>query len=168
MPLAKDEGAAQATRVLATTWSDIAGDGHVPVDPFRIANHLGIDVFEADLAEDVSGLIVKEYNRDPVVLLNADDSENRKRFTLAHELGHYYRWSDDDDEYHRVDRRDFVAAQGTEPDEIFSNAFAAELLMPAEHVRERHKQFQGVADLAWQFRVSEEAMRNRLRTLGLR
>lgn len=66
---------------------DIWGDRKFPVDPVWIANELGLDVVETTLDDDVSGALLKEPEQDPVIILNRNDSNVRKRFTCAHELG---------------------------------------------------------------------------------
>ena len=72
----------------------------------------------------------------PIIGVNSHHHVNRRRFTVAHELGHLI--------LHRkalagrvhVDRRfpvlmrDSAAASGLDPREIEANQFAAELLMP--------------------------------------
>ncbi len=164
----KTDAAKAADRILNEIWADLVGDSDViPVDPVLICHSLGIDVFDAELPPTVSGSITKRYNQDPVILLNKRDSDNRKRFTCAHELGHYVERSDDPGSYEYIDRRDEVAASGRDPHEVFANEFAACLLMPKPQVeRLRRRGLNGVA-LAWQFRVSEEAMKYRLDNLGL-
>ena len=76
----------EATRLRGDTW----GEGRYPVDPVRIAHELGIDVRQSFLSPNVSGALIKEVGQDPVILLNANDSRNRQRFTCAHELGHFF------------------------------------------------------------------------------
>lgn len=52
----------------------------------------GIKVFSLDLPKSVSGLTCwvrrKTGSHVPVIVINAEDSGERQRFTLAHELGH--------------------------------------------------------------------------------
>lgn len=68
-------------------------DGNIPVDPVRIAKSMGIEVLNAALTERVSGAIIKKQGRDAIIFLAEGDSTQRKRFTSAHELGHYYQRS---------------------------------------------------------------------------
>jgi Zn-dependent peptidase ImmA (M78 family) len=143
---------------------------HLPVDPFYIAQQLGIRVFtDARLENDVSGMLVKRPGYDdPEIVLNAHDSRNRQRFTCAHELGHYNKRTQDGDlgEWNFVDRRDALAATGKNPDEIYANQFAAALLMPAPLVKKRAKTNE-ISTLAFEFGVSADAMTFRLKNLGL-
>ena len=116
---------------------DIWGDRKFPVDPVWIANELGLDVVETTLDDDVSGALLKEPEQDPVIILNRNDSNVRKRFTCAHELGHYVKRTENGQplEYEFVDYRGKLASQGVDSEEIFANNFAACLLMPEKEVR---------------------------------
>lgn len=158
----KKEAAEAAARILAETWGD-----RVPVDPARIARAYGIGVREVFLDPDISGALVKETGKDPAILLNAEDSVNRQRFTCAHELGHFVRRTDQPDAYEYVDLRGNLAGEGRDPDEIFANEFAASLLMPEAAVVQMHKQHRIDLDMARRFGVSREAMHYRLKNLGL-
>lgn len=140
----------------------------MPVDPFRIAEDLGLKVYRADLKPDVSGMLAKRPNQDPEVYVNARDSEVRQRFSCAHEIGHYVKrvTGREDDSWGYIDRRGPSAARGTDQDEIYANKFAAELLMPAAQVRSMHGRL-STAAMAVQFKVSLEAMKFRLENLDL-
>jgi Zn-dependent peptidase ImmA (M78 family) len=120
----------EAERIRQTVWREIAGGDVIPVDPVRIARELGIDVFEAQLDPQISGTIVKEVGQDPTIILNRDDSPVRRRFSAAHELGHYVRRADEPDRYQYVDYRGPLAGEGLNEEEIYANTFAANLLMP--------------------------------------
>jgi Zn-dependent peptidase ImmA (M78 family) len=166
----KSEAAREAAHLLTTIWAEEIGSVKVPVDPARIARRLGIDVFEAELPAGTSGAIVKQVGRDPVILLNNEDSPNRQRFTCAHELGHFVSRSGLDDnasEYEYVDMRDHLASAGKDPDEIYANEFAASLLMPTDHVR-RDARSLSPLEMAVRYDVSAEAMTWRLKNLRLR
>jgi Zn-dependent peptidase ImmA (M78 family) len=139
----------------------------VPVDPARIASALGIEVLEAHLDLDVAGAIQKEPGKRPVIFLSAADHPNRKRFTCAHEIGHFERRGGDSDTLGYIDYRDEAASMGTYEDERFANAFAAALLMPQAHVERFHAHGMHQYAMAQHFGVSEVAMVNRLKNLGL-
>lgn len=139
-----------------------------PVDPVWIAKQLGIDVIETKLPDNVSGALIKEIDQDPVIILSQIDSKNRKRFSCAHELGHYaHRISNGADQYEYVDLRGQSARNGTDPDEIFANRFAAELLMPSDEVSILHKKGNPAFLIASHFGVSDDAIRYRLKNLRL-
>jgi Zn-dependent peptidase ImmA (M78 family) len=158
----KDDAAKAAKRLRGEIWGD-----QLPVDPVRIARTLGIDVVDAHLGADVGGALVKERGQDPTIFLNALDSKNRRRFSCAHEVGHFVRRKDDPEEYEYVDFRGKLASMGYDPEEIFANNFAAELLMPDEDVREFHKEGLDEVAMSVRFDVSLDAIHNRLKSLKL-
>lgn len=158
-----------ALDVLAAHWVDGEGRVNFPVDPVRIANSLGVDVVRANLEQDVSGLLVKEPAAENArIFLNRRDHERRQRFTCAHEIGHLAkRGASIDERIGYVDSRDTLSSAGTDAEEIWANAFAAELLMPAVAVRTLWAQGKSVPKVARTFGVSEEAMQVRLAKLRL-
>lgn len=121
-----------AREILSTVWAPGVAPGEVPlpVDPFSIAQRLGIKAFSAGLDQGVSGVLVKRRGEDPEIYVHASDSLNRQRFTCAHELGHYVKRSAmGDEEWEYVEHRALLASQGTDPEEVYANKFAAGLLM---------------------------------------
>jgi Zn-dependent peptidase ImmA (M78 family) len=164
------EPAAAARDLLRTTWGYKPEEGicQLPVSPTHIAERLGLTVYTAYLEPDVSGMLAKHEGQDAVIYVNACDSEVRQRFSCAHELGHYVKraFSDDHDSFGYIDRRGPTASEGTDPDEIFANQFAAALLMPEEMVRRLAGDL-GPAGLAVKFGVSVAAMKIRFDTLEL-
>lgn len=62
-------------------------------DPVKLANELGLKVFEYELSHDEDGYISFDPSLGSasgfVIFLNKDRSPARKRFTVAHEIGHY-------------------------------------------------------------------------------
>lgn len=141
----------------------------LPIDPIRIADALGIDVYRARMEPGVSGTLSKVAGEDPAIYLNRLDSPNRQRFTCAHELGHYVKRTAHGDlaSYDFVDRRDQLASTGLDPEEIYANQFAAALLMPEALVKQEHGKGIGPVRLALRFGVSDDAMGYRLKTLNL-
>ncbi len=143
-------------------------DKGFPVDPADIASSLGVVVYEANAPGSISGALIKEEGKDPIIVLSKTDSRNRKRFTCAHELGHYAKRSEENAAtYKYVDLRSDLSSGGSDPDEIFANRFAAALLMPESAVREFVGRKMPVFLLAETFGVSAEAMSYRLKNLGL-
>jgi Zn-dependent peptidase ImmA (M78 family) len=161
--MAQVENAALAANELL----DECWDGILPIDPVRMAKSLGVEVLDVFLKDTVSGALVKKPERDPSILLNANDSKNRKRFTCAHELGHYVRRADAPTQYEYVDYRDQRSSTGTDEEERFANSFAASLLMPKWIVKTFHDQDLPAFRMAKKFGVSPEAMHYRLENLGL-
>lgn len=156
------EAAEDAAKLLRAAWGDA-----IPVDPVAIAREAGLRVLEAELDEKTLGALVKRPQQDPTILLNKGDGYNRKRFTCAHELGHFVRRSEEADEYTTVDLRNDFSASGSDPEEIYANEFAASLLMPEDEVRSLVEAGMDDLEMAIRFKVSREAMQNRLDNLDL-
>lgn len=155
--------------LLRAAWAPHYPDLPMPVDPVYIAQGLGLQVFTALLDEGVSGMLVKRPGVDPAIYLNRLDSENRRRFTCAHELGHYVkRATTDDDTWEYVDQRGLGASSGKDVDEVYANGFAANLLMPREAVVRLVEERLTAAGMAYRFGVSVEAMNFRLENLCLK
>ena len=138
-----------------------------PVDIEGLARSLGISVSLEELDNDVSGLMLIEDGRVNVAI-NAAHHRHRRRFTLAHEIGHMLLHATGDRVV--VDRRFYRnewPSSGELREEIEANAFAAALLMPESLVREHIDARAGITDidvfrLATLFAVSEQAMTLRL------
>ena len=171
---AKSEAAAAAQEFSAG--SAVRG---VPVDVFAIAKEKNINVVPADgLPDEISGFF-KRYGKSdgrPVIVLNNSHSDTRKRFTLAHELGHFVLHSDPLDVV--TEKIHFRMSSGASFDvnEVAANAFAAELLMPMNVVGQELKTLfpegfslaqidQAASTLAPKFDVSQDAMRYRIMSL---
>jgi Zn-dependent peptidase ImmA (M78 family) len=156
--------AAEAT--LELLWPDRG----FPVDPVTIARKLGLEVLEADLPDEISGALFKEKGKDPVIMVHRHDSTNRKRFTCAHELGHYVaraESADDAREYDYIDFRNQESSNGNHSEEVFANQFAASLLMPENALRKIHGKVLNHIEMARYFGVSAEAIKYRLKNLNL-
>ena len=151
-----------------------------PVQVDRIAKAHGIRVRYEPLDDELSGMIFVKDNH-AVIGINAHHSPARQRYTIAHELGHYFLHADILRHGTHVDtlitmlNRDQEAALGTTNIEIEANQFAAELLMPrhmidgflsAEGLGSAAKSDEAVVDyMAKAFKVSTAAMAIRLTTV---
>jgi Zn-dependent peptidase ImmA (M78 family) len=156
-----------AQALLKSSWQQDGGIT-LPVDPFRIAQKMGVKAFIAGLDAGVSGLLIKRPGQDAEIYVHGSDSPNRQRFTCAHELGHYVKRSaTGDDGWEYVERRDLISTAGTDQEEIYANQFAAALLMPKDEVIARFSEGVSAGTLAPEFGVSADAMHFRLVKLGL-
>lgn len=135
-----------------------------PIDPAAIAAAEGIRLLplDAESAATASGWYKLDEGR-PTILFNAGEAATRRRFTIAHELGHYALG-------HGPRPRDSAAAFNLlnhDRVETEANRFAAELLMPAAQVRSMlDSGVVALSALANAFGVSEVAMKFRLMNLG--
>lgn len=109
-----------------------------PVDPFKIAEAEEIDVEAKDPEhEGVSGCIIFHNNGVGIIYATHIRSEGFQRFTVAHELGHYF-LDGHEDEIRKsspihLSRAGFT--QGQSWIEIEADHFAAGLLMPSRLTR---------------------------------
>ncbi len=97
--------------------------------------------------ESMSGFAYQKQGKK-VIGINETDGEQRQRFTMAHELGHMFVHVNDDVTFDRgfAYFRDGNSSTGLDLKEKQANAFAAELLMPAEHLRIEIDKLGGVID----------------------
>lgn len=158
---------ADAGHALEVWPKDPYGRPLLPVDPVQIARNLGADVFVSALEPDVSGVLVKQGGGTPTIYLNINDAPVRQRFSCAHEVGHFWRRRLAENNFGYVDRRNTLSSTGTNAEEVYANQFAAELLMPADLVRDYAGQGYPAEHLAPIFHVSLDAMRIRFSTLEL-
>jgi Zn-dependent peptidase ImmA (M78 family) len=170
----------QAAKLTAEKLIDRLGIRTAPVDVERIATFLDLRIVFDDLGEDISGLLVARDGMASIAVRRTDPP-NRRRFTIAHEIGHFvlrhYRQRNElvhADPHAQVIYRSARASEGLDMIEVQANQFAASLLMPVKLVRQ-HAERLGlpltdgdVRTLAKDvFEVSEQAMTIRLTSLGL-
>jgi Zn-dependent peptidase ImmA (M78 family) len=147
----------------------------VPTDLKELCRREGIIFIEKPLDDELSGMsFVRNGLR--FVVANARHHENRRRFTMAHEIGHHILHSGYLAKNVHVDttvlRRDELSAEGVDLKEIGANAFAAELLMPRSQTL-RYSSLDladepSVAAVAQRFGVSATALTYRLSNLANR
>lgn len=148
-----------------------------PVPVEAIARALGVDVRYAPTTDEVSGALVRSGG-GAIIAVNSAQHENRQRFTIAHEIGHFVlhkrRARRHFDEDFRIDFRNSVSSEATQRDEIAANRFAAALLMPEEFLRrdilkpnfDLDRVDGAIQSLAVRYKVSRRAMELRLVNLG--
>lgn len=141
-----------------------------PVNVADVARRCGVRVLDFNFSGMVDGLVAHLPDGPAIGLDTTQPNEQRRRFTLAHELGHYLlRHSAS---FH-LDFFDTGGSAGDSPGynwqhERAANEFAANLLMPANVVRRKADRIRDVDQLATTFDVSRQAMAFRLAALGLR
>ncbi len=136
-------------------------DFTIPISPEEFAKKLGLKI---DLSNDMdtkSGCLDAEHR---IIHVNATDSEERQRFTIAHELGHFCLG-------HGSSLRDTTKANwyAVNPEhEKEANQFAADLLMPAIAIKAmvERKNVKDPVILREAFGVSSQALYYRLKNLG--
>jgi Zn-dependent peptidase ImmA (M78 family) len=146
-----------------------------PVDVAALACGLGLRIFSELLPEDISGILDLRDPGKPIIMVNSEHHQNRRRFSIAHEIGHFM--------LHKplgihVDKQTFFrspkSAESPDEYEIDANKFAAALLMPdylISQTLDMHADWLDsnadiISDLSEQFQVSVTAMSYRLQNLG--
>ncbi len=144
----------------------------VPVD--KLVKKLGLTLAPLPADDEISGAIIRSGGH-VVIAVNPAHHINRQRFTIAHELGHYFLHEGLEkhvDQNFRVAWRNAESSKAVNWTEIQANRFAAELLMPYRFMIkdldsleavDRH----AVALLASKYIVSPDAMKIRLLQLGI-
>lgn len=137
-----------------------------PVDIIQIAERFGLKVWESnDLPPGISGKLFHDERNGGVsgysILVNRAESSVRRRFTAAHEIGHFLLHRDrigqgiSDDEWYRGGL--------TSHEESEANRLAADILMPRPLIHDYQKRgFANAGVLADIFKVSKAAMKIRI------
>lgn len=144
----------------------------VPVD--KIAKNLNLLLASLPGDDEISGAIVRRGGR-VVIAVNPAHHINRQRFTIGHELGHYFLHEGLEqhvDQDFRVAWRNADSSKAINWIEIQANRFSAELLMPTSFLKadlDALNRFdkRTVPLLATKYVVSPEAMKFRLLQLGI-
>ena len=155
-------------------------DAPVPLNQIAKAENIGISLQDAE--DHVSGFIVRDRQRKRVVIgVNRKHHPNRRHFTTAHELGHFFLHPGEDVHVDksrhalRINFRDKESSSGTKDTGEEANLFAAELLMPSSFLQRDLQRMrdldlltndQALTKLARKYRVSTEALTFRLAYLG--
>lgn len=143
----------------------------VPVDVVAISKNYGISAYVAELDNEVSGAIKYDDKSNTFeIIANKNNAETRQRFTIAHELGHYFLHRDmlKNSDIH-IDTLYRIAMQTdkkTKEQEKEVDYFAGALLMN-RIVIEKLIESYSIEEMAEIFGVSSSAMTVRLNILGL-
>lgn len=180
-PASRSRAAGQAREILESFGSD------VPVDVEALAERLGYPVRWRTLPSSTRGGVAGTPDH-PLLVLNRDypfRADVERRWAVAEELAHAMLGHGTLVASEEPGRGPALLEPGRQAREREAKAFAAELLMPAARVRQGFSREQPIilralgtderteavrtviADLAREFKVSQQAMRIRLAELGL-
>jgi len=136
---------------------------NIPVKVVALARDLELKVYTLDTLDDqISGLIKKDSEKGGksgyAIFVNGRHSEERRRFTIAHEIAHFV--------LHKsligdgiMEDALFRADGFTNELERQANAMASDILMPKDMVEKEHREgIMGIPELARKFKVSRDAM----------
>lgn len=155
--LHKSQVETYASQVAATFHFGVADDAKA------LVNRLGGKVHYLSLDEMVeeSGSIYVHGQNDFDMVLPQYTSPIRDRFTIAHELGHYFLHSN------QGERRIIATRLGSTRLEWEANWFAAQLLMPKNEFETKLRKTKNLAVVANGFDVSMDAAEVRRKSLGI-
>jgi Zn-dependent peptidase ImmA (M78 family) len=145
-------------------------ENEIPFDIVKFAKRLGIILYSSkSFTDNQSGKI--EYDvesKNYSIFVNENHSPNRKFFTLAHEVGHFFCDRDYLGKEHVIledVRVNTLHRNGENPPkelltrEVRANKFAAEILMPTHKFILAYQDDSDLEKIARKFRVSVDAVR---------
>ena len=134
--------------------------------------HIRFEAFDGEM----SGMVLRSPDGSAVIGVNSRHSPVRRRFSIAHEIGHLVLHEEESlhvDAWTPFAYRTDKSSEGTDPREIEANQFAAELLMPKAWIQRDMAALstslaeEAVERLADMYQVSMQAMTLRLHRLDL-
>lgn len=105
------------------------GSNRAPIDVERIANSMNARVVRNDFKDEISGVLVRRPG-EIVIGVEISQSDERQRFTIAHEIGHLVLHDLGEVHVDKVNFRSSLSSTAENVEEVEANAFAAALLMP--------------------------------------
>ncbi len=137
-----------------------------PLDIVSFLHEKGFMLLQKNMGDNSGAILVDPENKIQAIAVNKNDCVDRRRFTLAHEYGHYI--------LHNNNKNVFYANRcdaNSSFEEKEADEFAACLLMPRDKVEKSIKGLDfdilKVLKVQRDFIVSEPAAIVRLRRLGL-
>lgn len=145
-------------------------DGYLDLE--KLGQELNIKIFDVTFNQsNVSGAIRKD-NNNWEIYLNKNHSINRKRFTAAHEIGHFFSYQANSLSKDYLDNNgsitDIIYRKNNEsdPKELEANEIGAQILMPEAIITQLISQNIDVEEISKQLGVSIQAVSYRLINLG--
>lgn len=127
-----------------------------PVKVVEAAYGIGLEVYKATLPDGISGMLKRKERK---IYVEGSDSEERQRFTCAHEIGHFI--LHEEDYYNNVLFRSLIANVL----EKEANTMAAEILMPRYFVEKFADSDMALEEIAGKFKVSRSAAEFRIKNI---
>lgn len=136
-------------------------DIKLPLDIYEIVKAFGIfDTQEVSFTSMQGALLATAEKSNGIILVNSTISnKQRKRFTIAHELGHFLLPNHNNN---LICTKDDISFKSQAPIEREANEFASEILMPSklftsEHFFKAEPEIENIIRLAKLFDVSLQA-----------
>lgn len=149
-----------------------------PINLEKICSLYKITLEEESLFDSTIGKIIVENGSVKITVnSNENQSDQRKRFTIAHELGHFFLHLNNEQTSFIDNVKTMSRTQSYwTPVEAQANDFAARLLMPLELIIQEAEELVKIDDieeeifiqkLANIFKVSKQSMTYRLKNIGI-
>lgn len=154
----------QAARRSARDVLDSYWDGLYPVRVSEISREMGVMAYRAKLPYVLSGMVISDKDGGARSYADADEPDVCRRFTFAHELGHYVErmtLAVDDEFAFKCGR-----SCGYDLHEFYADEFAGALLMPEDDFMLMQQEGRSLIDMAARFGVSLSAAGRRREFLG--
>lgn len=139
-----------------------------------LCKRIGVKCVAKPLDDGISGYIEKLRDGSYKITYNANHQTTRQRFTIAHELGHFYLHrhvlgnGTGDNKAYRSEVKGYENPEITAYMETEANAFAADLLMPKDLICEWVDDGKSFAEIREKLNVSAKALEFRYKNLGLK
>lgn len=123
----------------------VNSENKIPVPVVEIVKSLGFRLFAQELPRNIGGfIIVKDelkdtYKTNKIISVNIHENPKRRRFAVAHELGHYLLdFAENKSEFYNI----FTNNETAEDDkEKVINAFATMLLVPEDKFKKKYEDY---------------------------
>jgi len=132
----------------------------LPIPVEKLATYNGFEIFELDSlgANQRAIFYNSKIENRKLIGINKDYHINNKRFSIGHELGHYFLGHPPEFDC----TEDEIKVYNQEADE-----FSGELLLPLDLLKEKIKEIKNIKELATIFQVSEQALFIKIQNQGL-
>lgn len=156
-----------ATKVAQTLLTE-TNISQAPIPLEKILKYLEINLMEYDFPKKVSAVLLKEGGL-LVAGVNKNHHPNRRRFSIAHEIGHYKLGHHIDliMDTEEISEGRFDTTHENVLLEQEANHFASELLMPNDLLKTDFSQTKDAKQIALKYQVSEQALWIKLMKLKL-
>lgn len=130
-----------------------------PINLIHLSSILHIGIIDSDICGEDGFIMYKPERNKYKIVIDYSGKSFRKRFTLAHEIGHII--------LKHFEQFDVNSLTDTEKEilDIEANVFAGELLMPYVQIKSMNTDIEYMTNL---FMVTSDAMETRLKFLGIK
>ena len=155
----------------------------IPIPIVAICRDMGFSIYKQELPEEICGYIAidgelkEKFETDRIISVNVSESNKRRRFTVAHELGHFlfdFKPGNRIQYYNAFELNHTSEETNIEIplEERRASRFAAELLMPKDEFKEAFRKantefpndlYHVVQELSDKFLVPPRAVERRIK-----